>query len=72
MSRERNTSTTGHVNVFTETEVIIAVWSLGASFVSRLADKENSCQAVKTNSDNQEELDFELHNQNGEEILENY
>ena len=27
---------------------------------------------VKTNSDNQEELDFELHNQNGEEILENY
>ena len=24
---------------------------------------------VKTNSDNQEELDSELHNQNGEEIL---
>ena len=45
MPRERNNSTTGHINAFTETEVIIAVWSLGASFVSRLADKENSYHA---------------------------
>ena len=34
--------------------------------------KKIAAMLVKTNSDNQEELDFELHNQNGEEILENY
>ena len=74
ISQERNNSTTGHNNIFTETEAIIAAWSFGVSYVSRLADKENRYHAGegKINSDYQEELDSLLHNQNGEEILGSY
>lgn len=40
ISQERNTLTTEHNNIFTETEAMTAAKSLGASYVSRPADKD--------------------------------